>query len=216
MGNLQVCIRSSPKLGALATGRVKPAVPAGATLVRKSAVVSFLPTQRPQAAPALYSMNLNPFRIPQRILQQPAGPAQPRKEAGWPSSGNENRSGRYSGPLPAPARSALQPICFGLIDRAPQDLDNDIGQPPRQPAMEWGGRGGDPAGPLGGRADGENPRLSPVQSRWPATPIVWPGRESVQGAVPTSILAVWITPLPARESTQSRWKLPSGGVASEM
>jgi hypothetical protein len=31
-------------------------------------------------------------------LQQPAGLAQPQKEAGWPSSGKENRDGRYSGP----------------------------------------------------------------------------------------------------------------------
>ena len=50
----------------------------------------------------------------------------------------------------------------------------------------------------------------------PATLIVPPGRGSLQGSAPTSIFAVWITPLPSRESTQSRWKLPSGGAASEM
>ena len=36
--------------------------------------------------------------------------------------------------------------------------------------MKRGGRDGEPGGPLGGRVDGENSRLSPVQSRWPRDP----------------------------------------------
>src|SRR5512132_3839937 len=57
------------------------------------------------------------------------------------------------------------PTGDGVAAVGQKDADDDVSQPPGGAAVQLGGQGGDPGGPLGGQTDGEHPRPSLMRLR---------------------------------------------------